>query len=416
MSVTTTAPAQAAPGAAAAPAAPRGRRSTGGMTGRDVADLAGAAVTAVCLTVLVFGRLASLSGAIGFVVVAFMLFVAAYAVLASIDRPKTVIRDKVATVALCSLAAVVFAALVLVIVFTFVRAAPAMVHLNFYTQDLSQGASLNPLTKGGALHAVVGTLWMLGIALVITVPLGLCCAVYLTQVGGPGSRFVRTIVEAMTALPSVVAGLFIYATLILGLGFGYSGFAAGLALGVDMLPLITRAADVVLRVVPGNLKEASEALGAPRWRTVAHVVLPTARSGLMTAVILGAARGIGETSPVLLTASYTKFMNLDPMNGPMTSLGLMAYNLVGSSPFPNDIDRGFGAAALLLVLVLILFALGRWLGGRGPGHVSRGQARRIARRSAADVMRFSRRYEREFALAGGDAGILPGWTARGRGF
>jgi phosphate transport system permease protein len=287
-----------------------------------------------------------------------------------------------------------------------------VVHLNFYTQDMSGAAALTPLNQGGALHAVVGTLLMLGIALGITVPLGLCCAVYLTQVGGPGSGFIRTIVEAMTALPSVVAGLFIYALWILILGFGFSGLAAGLALAVDMLPLIIRAADVVLRVVPGNLKEASEALGAPRWRTVWHVVLPTARSGLATAVILGAARGIGETSPVLLTAGYSTYLNDDPLRGQMTSLPLMAYHLL-LSPQSNDHDRGFGAAALLLVLVLALFALGRWLGGRGPGQVSRGQARRIARRSARDVMRLTSRYEKAVppAAVGDDTDVLPGWTS-----
>ena len=119
----------------------------------------------------------------------------------------------------------------------------------------------------------------------------------MTEVGGRFARVVRTVVEAMTALPSIVAGLFIYTVLILGLGFPRSGFAAAMALSVMMLPIIARASDVVLRVVPGGLREASLALGASRWRTVWHVVLPTARPGLATALILGVARGIGETSP-----------------------------------------------------------------------------------------------------------------------
>jgi len=368
--------------------AARPRRVTGSLTGRDVADVVGALVSALCLAVLLFGRLAPLSGGFGFVVVAYALFLVAYALLASIDRPRNAVKDKVATVVMFSLAVVLFVALVLVIVYVVARGVPAARHLNFYTQDLSQAGPLDPLTIGGAAHAMLGTVWMLGIALVITVPLGLSCAVYLSQVGGPGSRVLRTIVEAMTALPSIVAGLFIYAMWVLILGFGYSGLGAGLALAVDMLPIIIRAADVVLRVVPGNLKEASEALGAPRWRTVWHVVLPTARSGLMTAVILGAARGIGETSPVLLTAGYTQYLNANPLRGPMVSLPLLAFHLVNSSQ-GGYIDRGFAAAALLLVLVLVMFAVARVLGGRGPGHVTRGQARRLARRSAHDVLRFT---------------------------
>jgi phosphate transport system permease protein len=372
--------------------AARPRRRTGGLTGRDVADLVGAVVTALCLTLLLFGRLAPLSGGFGFVVVAYVLFIAAYALLASIDRPRNAVKDKVATVVIFSLALTLFATLALVIFYVVARGIPAVVHPNFYTQDLSQAGPLSPLSIGGVAHAMLGTLWMLGIALVITVPLGLSCAVFLTQVGGPGSGVLRSIVQAMTALPSIVAGLFIYAMWVLILGYGFSGLAAGLALAVDMLPLIIRAADVVLRVVPGNLKEASEALGAPRWRTVRHVVLPTARSGLMTAVILGTARGIGETSPVLLTAGYTQYLNADPLRGPMVSLPLLAFHLV-SSPQKSYVERGFASAALLLVLVLILFAVARVLGGRGPGHVTRRQARRIGRRSARDVLRLTARYE-----------------------
>ena len=137
-----------------------------------------------------------------------------------------------------------------------------------------------------------------------------------------------------------------------------SGFAASLALSVMMLPIMIRAADVVLRLVPGNLKEAAAALGAPRWRVVWHVVLPTSRSGIMTAIILGTARGIGETSPVLLTAGYTTGFNLNPFSGPMVSLPLLTFSLT-KSPEPGFIARGFGAATVLMLLVLCLFLLAR---------------------------------------------------------
>jgi phosphate transport system permease protein len=177
-------------------------------------------------------------------------------------------------------------------------------------------------------------------------------------VGGRFATIVRTVVEAMTALPSIVAGLFIYTVLIYTLGFPRSGFAAAMALAVMMLPIIARAADVVLRVVPSGLREASLALGASRWRTVWHVVLPTARPGLATAVILGVARGVGETSPVLLTSGAASFTVTNPTDGVMNSLPLFIYSNVRSGE-PNAIARAFGAATVLLLLVLVLFVVAR---------------------------------------------------------
>ena len=179
-------------------------------------------------------------------------------------------------------------------------------------------------------HAIVGTFIQISIALAISIPLGIVTALFLNEIGGRFARFVRTIVDAMTALPSIVAGLFIYSALILGLGAQRSGFAAALAITIMMLPIMIRASDVVLRLVAGNLREASYALGASQWRTVWDVVLPTARSGLVTAIILATARGIGETSPVLLTSGITRVMNVDPFNGPMISLPLQVFTFVAS--------------------------------------------------------------------------------------
>jgi phosphate transport system permease protein len=145
-----------------------------------------------------------------------------------------------------------------------------------------------------------------------------------------------------------------------------------------------------LRLVPGQLREASAALGAPQWRTVWHVVLPTARSGLATSIILGTARGIGETSPVLLTAGFTAALNTNPIHGPMVSLPLAAFEFV-QSPQKAMVARGFATAAFLMLVVLALFVVARILGGRGPGHVSRRQAGRIRRTSARDLARFDAR-------------------------
>jgi len=327
---------------------------------------------------------------VGFVLVAYLLFLAIYATLTSIGASGPAVRDRIATVLLYSAGAILLSALVLVVTFTLWRGHTAFFHWNFFSQDMSAAGPLSPLTVGGVKHAILGSLIMIAIALVITVPLGIVCAVYLTQVGGRGSKFIKTMVEAMTALPSIVAGLFIFATWILVLGFTRSGLAAALALSVMMLPIIIRSADVVLRLVPGNLIEAAEALGAPRWRTVWHVVLPTARSGLATAVILGTARGIGETSPVLLTAGYNVFTNTNPTKGPMVSLPLAVFELV-RSPQQAFVARGFAAAAFLMLLVLALFVVARLIGGRGAGQLNRRQQRRMVRQSKHDLERITAR-------------------------
>ena len=364
------------------------RRRTRQVTSSDVYNLLGALLVSLCTTYLLFGVLASFSGLIGFVIVFYVIFLVAYAVLVSINERGPTVRDKIMTSVLYSTAMLALGALSWVILSTVWRGHRPLGHLNFYTQDLSTTGNFAPRSKGGAAHALVGTLWQVGIALVLTVPLGITCAVFLSEVGGPVARLVRTVVEAMTALPSIVAGLFIYITWIVTLHEGHSGLAAALAISVTMLPIMIRAADVVLRLVPGNLREASCALGAPTWRTVWHVILPTARSGLTTSVILAVAWGIGETAPVLLTAGYTTYMNTNPLRGPMVSLPLAAYELVKTG-IKTMVERGFAVAAFLLLVVIVLFAIARIVGGRGPGQLSKMQRRRAVRASRRDAQRFA---------------------------
>ena len=379
------------PGVQAEPDEPEERRVTATISTEDITVALGALIAGISATALIYFWLAPFSGLLGFVVMSFVMFLAFYAVLVWLDGNGPAVRDRLVGAIVHGLAALLLLALAFVVVFTFTKGWKALEHLNFFTQDLTLAGPLEPLTIGGALHAVVGTLEQIAIALVITVPLGLLCALFLSELRGGFPRFVRTVVEAMTALPSIVAGLFIYATVLLILGFEKSGFAASLAISVMMLPIMIRAADVVLRLVPGNLKEASLALGASRWHTVRTVVLPTARPGLATAVILATARGIGETSPVLLTAGYSAALNGDPFHGPQVSLPLATFTLI-KSPQPNVVARGFGTAALLLTLVLLLFIVARLIGGRGPQELSRRQQRARARASARDVHRFARRH------------------------
>jgi phosphate transport system permease protein len=366
----------------------------------DVLSIVGALVAALATTAVLWQEVSPFSGILGFVVVTWLLFVFYYSILISFDEDRPTVRDRVSAVLVQSLAALVVAALIYVILYTFWHAWPALHHLNFYTHDASNGGPRVPLTQSGALHAVVGTLIELGIAMGIAVPLGLLAAVFMNEVPGRYARFIRTVVDAMTAMPDVLAGLFIYATLILILGLGYSGLAAGCALAVTAMPIVCRAADVVLRLMPGGLTEASYALGAAQWRTVRFVTLPTVRSGLATAVILGAARAIGETAPVLLTAGETDYLNGNPVHLPMMSLPLMAYSSA-QEPFDVEKARGFGAAALLLILVLLLFFIARRIGGRGPGVLTPGQRRRRAAASRRDVARYTRREQATAAITTG---------------
>lgn len=353
----------------------------------DTFDMVSGAIAGISVATLIFGWFSPLQGAVGWVLFSYGLFLAFYGLLISISSHRLFVVDRLMTVVLYSAGFVLVTALVFVVIFTIGRGQAALFNWNFFTETMQLAGPLDPLTVGGIQHAIVGTLIQISIALLITVPLGLAAAVFLNEIGGKFARFVRTISDAMTALPSIVAGLFIYAVLLV-LDTQRSGFAAAAAISVMMLPIIIRAADVVLRLVPGTLREASLALGSSQWETVRHVVLPTSRSGLVTSVILGTARGIGETSPVLLTSGITANFNANPFEGPMISLPLQVFDLV-KSPEPNMIARGFGTATVLLLVVLALFTAARIFGGRGPGEFSARQARALRAKSQADLIRIT---------------------------
>lgn len=352
-------------------------RRVGALRISDVLAIVGAVVAALSLTVIIYAFLTPAGGFLGFFVTLYVLFMVTYGILVSLDESMPTVRDRLVLVGVHSLAIVVFTTLVFVVLFAFFRGVEALPYFNFFTQDMTLAGPLDPLSVGGILHAITGTLIQISIALSITIPLGLMTAVFLNEIPGPFSRFVRTIVEAMTALPSIVAGLFIYATFILILGLGKSGLAASLAISVMMLPIMIRASDVVLRLVPATLKEASLGLGASNWHTMWNVTLPTARSGLVTAIILATARGIGETSPVLLTSGFTAAFNADPVHGPMISLPLAIFQFV-KSPEPTMIARGFGTAAVLMLLVVMLFVIARVIGGQTVAKKERARQRREA--------------------------------------
>ena len=341
------------------------RRNLHSVKVGSILSVVGALAASLATTTLIATQLAPITGDIAFVTILYVLFLVFYTALVSLHNDRAAVLDRVMTVFVGSLTVVLVSVLIFVVLFTMGKGIEALPHVNFYVEDMSFAGPLDPLELGGISHAIAGSLIQITIALLITIPLGIAAALYLNEVPGTLSRFVRTIVEAMTALPSIVAGLFIFATFILGFGVQKSGFAASLAISVMMLPIMIRSADVVLRLVPSTLKEASIGLGAGSWRTAWNVTLPTARSGLTTSIILATARGIGETSPVLLTSGFTAALNVNPFADPMVSLPLAIFQFV-KSPEPTMIARGFGTATVLMLIVLALFVTARFIGNQTP--------------------------------------------------
>ncbi|MFI6514840.1 phosphate ABC transporter permease PstA [Spirillospora sp. NPDC050679] len=210
---------------------------------------------------------------------------------------------------------------------------------------------------GGAYHAIIGTLQQVAITTAIAVPIAVLTAVYLVEYGA-GSRLARTIsffVDVMTGIPSIVAGLFVLALWLLAIGFGFSGFAGALSLTILMIPTVVRATEEMLKLVPNDLREASYALGVPRWRTICFVVLPTALPGVLTGVMLAVARVMGETAPLLLTIFVTKAINTNPFDGPQASLPTFIWDQA-ADPNQNSIDRAW-TGALVLIGIIMLFNL-----------------------------------------------------------
>lgn len=233
---------------------------------------------------------------------------------------------------------------------------------SFFTSDPT-GAFLGD--PGGVKSAILGTIELVALASAIAIPIGVGVAVYLVEYGRQTifSRAVRYFVDVLTGVPSIVFGLFVYIVLILGGGFGgFAGWKGSIALALLMLPVVTRASEVVLNTVPGTLREAALALGSPRWRIVFRVVLPTALPGLITGSLLAVARAAGETAPLLFTAFAINATNFD-LGKPMNSLPLQIWNDVRQA---NDrlVERAWGSALLLIVLILLLTIPARILSRR----------------------------------------------------
>jgi phosphate transport system permease protein len=211
--------------------------------------------------------------------------------------------------------------------------------------------------SGGIYHALYGTLVQAGIAAVLAIPLGMMAGIFLVEYGrGPLARVTTFMVDVLAGVPSIVAALFIFSLWIAALGFTQSAFAVSLALVLLMLPVVVRSTEEMLKLVPDELREASYALGIPKWKTIVSVVVPTALPGIISGILLAIARVIGETAPVLVLVGYARSINYDVLDGNMASLPLLIYTEL-VNPQPAGQERVWGAALTLIIVVAFLMVL-----------------------------------------------------------
>lgn len=246
------------------------------------------------------------------------------------------------------------------VVWSVIERGSAALSWQFITQNNVYISGQTSLEYGGLGHAIIGTVLIVLLSTVVTVPLGIATAVYLTETTGKTRSTIRTLIQALSGLPSVVAGLFIYAMFIASGLTQYVGWAGSLALIPLMLPTVTRVAEESLLLVPMELRNGALALGASAWRAFWLVTMPAAKSGLITAVLLGVARIIGETAPLLVTTFAANNTNLNLFDGSIATLPTYLYTYIASN-FDTAVQRAWGAALVILILVAILFISARVL-------------------------------------------------------
>jgi phosphate transport system permease protein len=299
-------------------------------------------------------------GALLMTVVYFPLQLIASAIAAVATRGKRGILDSVIIVNAIGATIFSFVVLISVIGSLIIRGFTAL-SAHFLYQNSVYISPSTPLEYGGIGHAILGTVLIVTISALIAVPIGIATAVYITEVRGRAVPYVRFFVQAMSGVPSVVAGLFILTIIVATGAFQQGALAGGLAYAILMLPTVARTAEEVLKLVPEDLRTGALALGSTRARTVYRVVLPAAKTGIITAVILGIARVIGETAPLLLAAGYADSTNVNPVGGPIAAIPTYIFNNV-ALPYPDAVARAWASALVLIVLVAILFTAARLIG------------------------------------------------------
>ena len=253
---------------------------------------------------------------------------------------------------------------ILSIIFTVVSKGYKGLHPGLFFKDMSLNSVNDPIGQGGLLHAFVGTFLMVAVSLIISFPIGVLTALYLTEIRGKFSRPIKFLVQAMSGVPSIVAGLFILSMVVYPVTKELNGLMGSLALSILMIPTIARTAEEMLLLIPNDLREAGVALGSTQWRTVSTVVLPAARSGLVTAVILGVARIIGETAPLLLVSGGGDALNVNPNSGAMGSLPYYIWKAFLTGGTEEAFARAWGGMLILLIFIFILFVSARFLSKR----------------------------------------------------
>jgi phosphate transport system permease protein len=331
-------------------------------------EAGGSALASLAFVWIVF-TVAGISTPFGMLVCWFLTFMVIYGVLCWRLHGVLLMKDRLATVAVWAGALAALIPLVDLIIFVILKGAPVALadFPHFFIADMSKFQATSPVTDAGAGAAIVGTIEQVGLATLATVPLGVMAATYLVYNRNLFSRLSAMVVDAMTGAPAIILGLFIYLLWVAPRHHsGKSGFAAAMALGVMMLPLVTRTAQEAIIVVPGSLQEAALALGAPQWRMTLRVILPTARVGLITAVILGVARIAGETAPILFNAGGLTSYNWNPFSGQQDDLPFRIYEMI-FQPGVNAIRVAWGVSFVLVLVILILFLTARMVGASKPG-------------------------------------------------
>lgn len=284
------------------------------------------------------------------------------ALLAKYGRRKYSIANSSMQILLAASLVVFVTAALSVLAPVFVKGTAAF-SSNLLFQDASTVEPGAELITGGILHAILGTVIIVILASIISIPIGILAALYVTEVRGKLTPYVRFFVQAMSGVPSIVAGLFVYAALIVTGVLSFSGVSGSIALSILMLPTVARTAEEVLLLVPDDLRSAALALGATQRKVVRMVVLPSAGAGLVTASILGVARVTGETAPLLLTAFGSTAVNSNPFSEPMSALPIYIFTqmLLGTD---NDVARAWFACMVLMIMVGVLFGTARLLVNR----------------------------------------------------
>jgi phosphate transport system permease protein len=323
-------------------------------------DVAIFALSLLCSYLVVAAT--AMKGKLALFVVFFVVYMALTASIKGFQLGSAAAKDALVN-SLVAFGAIVTVIPIASILFTVVQKGLPGISLNLFTSDMSMATPTDPLSNGGLLHAITGTLALVILALIMSVPIGILTALYLTEIKGRFTAPIRFLVQAMSGVPSIVAGLFILSAILYPITKSFSGFMGALALTILMIPTIARTSEEVLNLIPNDLREAGVALGGTQWRTVAMIVLPAAKSGLVTAVILGVARIAGETAPLLLLTGGGDKVNPNAFSGPLGSLPYYIWKSFNAGS-PEAITRAWAGLLVLVGLVLVLFTVARYLGSK----------------------------------------------------